>query len=611
MKPIYTDAKSALEGLVTDNMTIAAGGFGLCGIPEKLILALRDSGARQLTLVSNNAGVDNFGLGLLLQTRQVRKMISSYVGENALFEKQFLDGDLELELTPQGTLAEKLRAGGAGIPAFFTRTGYGTLLSEGKETKEFKGLAYVLEESIQADLAIVKAWKADKAGNLVMNKTANNFNVACAKSGRITVAEVAAQWHARAATYIGRSDFAEARRNWLRVRELLRDLEGEPTAAPLGARACRALLALSIRFKLEPDEARRIFEEGLRWAEASGDPVGVALLHQAVSVADANQLRLDSALEHAAAFAESIRDASDPELRSMAPWPSLVPLRLQGRLSEHQALAETLAEQTRENVEWGVRLWASTHVGALMELGMGGTLWDSLPRARGHVERGAEIARRIGDAESESWCCQVLVHLACVAGEVEHGRAIVQRGFELADQLGTAMARLMAQTGLAELLLASGAIDEAVVAIEEAAAIAAPAVQRLLQVEFLRIRAQLASGDGSGARAGAEAALANLLDLGVRTGAADMALTLAAALRAEGRPDAPQRIEEALATAERLIAETGARNLAPLLLLERAALLMRDEDAERRRDLLRRAHDAFVEMDAPARAREIARALDA
>ena len=190
MKPIYTDAAQALGDLVADGMTIAAGGFGLCGIPEKLILALRDSGAKQLTLVSNNAGVDDFGLGLLLQTRQIRKMISSYVGENALFEKQFLDGELELELTPQGTLAEKLRAGGAGIPGFFTRTGYGTLLSENKETRAFNGVNYVLEESIRADLAIVKAWKADKAGNLIMNKTANNFNVACAKAGRVTVAEV-------------------------------------------------------------------------------------------------------------------------------------------------------------------------------------------------------------------------------------------------------------------------------------------------------------------------------------------------------------------------------------------------------------------------------------
>jgi len=190
MKPIYTDAAKALEGLLHDNMTIAAGGFGLCGIPEKLILALRAAGTKGLTVVSNNAGVDDFGLGLLLQTRQVRKMISSYVGENALFEQQYLSGELELELTPQGTLAEKMRAGGAGIPAFFTRTGAGTVLTEGKDVREYNGVPYVLEESITTDLAIVKAWKADKAGNLILRKTANNFNVSCAKAGRVTVAEV-------------------------------------------------------------------------------------------------------------------------------------------------------------------------------------------------------------------------------------------------------------------------------------------------------------------------------------------------------------------------------------------------------------------------------------
>jgi len=190
MKPIFTDAASALEGLLRNDMTIAAGGFGLCGIPENLITALRDSGATGLTVVSNNAGVDNFGLGLLLQTRQIKKMISSYVGENATFEKQFLSGELELELTPQGTLAEKLRAGGAGIPAFFTRTGFGTTLAEGKPVQSFKGKEYVLEESIVADLSIVKAWKADKAGNLVFRYTASNFNPACAKAGRVCVAEV-------------------------------------------------------------------------------------------------------------------------------------------------------------------------------------------------------------------------------------------------------------------------------------------------------------------------------------------------------------------------------------------------------------------------------------
>ncbi len=190
MKPIFDDAAKALEGLLDDNMTIAAGGFGLCGIPEKLIVALRDSGTKGLTVVSNNAGVDEFGLGLLLQTRQIKKMISSYVGENATFEKQFLAGELEVELTPQGTLAEKLRAGGAGIPAFYTRTGYGTKLTEGKDVREYDGNAHVLEESITTDLAIVKAWKADKAGNLILRQTANNFNVSCAKAGRVTVAEV-------------------------------------------------------------------------------------------------------------------------------------------------------------------------------------------------------------------------------------------------------------------------------------------------------------------------------------------------------------------------------------------------------------------------------------
>ncbi len=190
MKAIYTDAAAALEGLVRDGMTVAAGGFGLCGIPEHLIVALRDSGAKDLTVISNNAGVDDFGLGLLLQTRQIRKMISSYVGENAIFEKQFLSGDLELELTPQGTLAEKLRAGGAGIPAFYTRTAYGTSLAEGKPTAEFNNKEYVLEEGLTADLALVKAWKADKAGNLIFRKTARNFNPLCAKAARVTVAEV-------------------------------------------------------------------------------------------------------------------------------------------------------------------------------------------------------------------------------------------------------------------------------------------------------------------------------------------------------------------------------------------------------------------------------------
>ena len=190
MNKIYSTADSALHGLVEDGMTLAVGGFGLCGIPEALIAALRDSGKRDLTVISNNAGVDGFGLGQLLTTRQIRKMISSYVGENKEFERQYLAGELELEFTPQGTLAEKLRAGGAGIPAFFTKTGYGTRVAEGKETREFDGEWFVMERSLRADVALVKAWKADKSGNLVFNKTARNFNPLAAMAAKVCVVEV-------------------------------------------------------------------------------------------------------------------------------------------------------------------------------------------------------------------------------------------------------------------------------------------------------------------------------------------------------------------------------------------------------------------------------------
>lgn len=183
-------AREALAGIVADGQTIAVGGFGLCGIPELLIEALRDSGVKGLTAVSNNAGIDGVGLGLLLQTRQIRKMVSSYVGENKEFERQYLAGELEVEFTPQGTLAEKLRAGGAGIPAFFTRTGYGTQVAEGKETREFDGNMYVMERSIIADVALVKAWKADPSGNLVYRKTARNFNPMAATAGKVCIAEV-------------------------------------------------------------------------------------------------------------------------------------------------------------------------------------------------------------------------------------------------------------------------------------------------------------------------------------------------------------------------------------------------------------------------------------
>jgi len=187
---VYSGAAGALEGLLFDGMTIAAGGFGLCGIPENLIAAIRDSGVKDLTIYSNNAGVDEFGLGVLLQTKQVKKMVSSYVGENAEFMRQYLSGELELEFNPQGTLAERMRAGGAGIPGFYTKTGVGTLIAEGKEEKEFDGERYILERGIVADLAIVKAWKGDNHGNLIYRKTSRNFNPLAATCGKVTVAEV-------------------------------------------------------------------------------------------------------------------------------------------------------------------------------------------------------------------------------------------------------------------------------------------------------------------------------------------------------------------------------------------------------------------------------------
>jgi 3-oxoacid CoA-transferase subunit A len=190
MNKVYPDTTAALAGLLHDGMTIMAGGFGLCGIPAALIGAIRDAGVRELTMISNNAGIDGAGLGLLLETRQIRKMISSYVGENKLFEELYLKGELELEFNPQGTLAERIRAGGAGIPAFFTKTGVGTVIAEGKETRDFDGSRYVMERGLVADLAIVHAWKGDCEGNLVYRKTARNFNPVMAAGGRVTVAEV-------------------------------------------------------------------------------------------------------------------------------------------------------------------------------------------------------------------------------------------------------------------------------------------------------------------------------------------------------------------------------------------------------------------------------------
>ena len=187
---VFADASSALDGLLHDDMTIMSGGFGLCGIPEHCIKILKESGVKGLTIISNNCGVDDFGLGVLLKDRQIKKMISSYVGENKTFEQQYINGEIEIEFNPQGTLAERIRAGGAGIPAFYTRTGYGTIVAEGKETREFNGDNYVMETGLTADVSIVKAWKGDKYGNLVFRKTSRNFNPMMAMAGKVTIAEV-------------------------------------------------------------------------------------------------------------------------------------------------------------------------------------------------------------------------------------------------------------------------------------------------------------------------------------------------------------------------------------------------------------------------------------
>jgi len=190
MNKVYATSQAALEGLLFDGMTVMSGGFGLCGIAENLIRAVRDSGVKDLTVISNNCGVDDFGLGVMLQSRQIKKMVSSYVGENAEFERQYLSGELELEFNPQGTLAERIRAGGAGIPAFFTKTGYGTLIAEGKEVREFGGESYIMETGLTADLSIIKAWKADRYGNLIYRRTARNFNPMMATAGKVCVVEV-------------------------------------------------------------------------------------------------------------------------------------------------------------------------------------------------------------------------------------------------------------------------------------------------------------------------------------------------------------------------------------------------------------------------------------
>ncbi len=421
----------------------------------------------------------------------------------------------------------------------------------------------------------------------------------------------AARWHARAAGFIAPSDSAEAARHWNCARELLREAPDEPAAASLGASVCRALLAVSVRFGLTSEDARQIFEEGLRWAEATGEPLDTALMHQGLSVHEVANLQIDSALEHAAAFERVVRVAPDAELRAMAHWPSLAPLLVRGDLAALHARAAEQIEWTREHLEWGLRDWGFTiHVGALLELSRAESFDGSLVRARVILESGAEISRSVGDRVFEGMCLGWIATIACRAGEPEQGLVVAQRYVEHTERFFSGF-RAAAYAQLAENLLLTGQTATAIATIEHAESLGDSS--KLSQLTLLRTAAQvrLANGEIARARAAAELAFARSLDAGARLLAVEAALALSSIIRAQGDTSEVARIEAILATADRLIAETGARNLAPLLLLERVALLARPEDASLRRALLQHAHDDFVRMGATGHVREIGRMLNA
>jgi class 3 adenylate cyclase len=422
----------------------------------------------------------------------------------------------------------------------------------------------------------------------------------------------AAQWHARAGGFIAKSDFGEATRHFQRARELLREVHGVPMAAPLGASVCRALLMVSLRVGIPREETHCIFEEGLAFANATGDPLRVGLMHQALSVHESTNLRIEPALEHAGAFAQVARVASDPELRAMEFWPSLEPLLLRGDLAEVRRRASEQLERTRDHLEWGLRDWRlSVHAGALWQLGTVERYDGTLARARQFFERGVEVARSVGDLEFEGVCCGALAGLACRAGEAELGQAPARRQIEIVERLVT-WARSSAYAQLGEVLLLAGQIAEGSELIEQAEAFAAQGVElNRWFVMQIRGRARLLRGEWERALNETEPLLARALEVGARIHAIEAVLILAEAIRAEGSPAGISRIEDLLATADRLIAETGARNLRPPVLLARAALLTRAEDAPARRTLLERAQADFMRMGAVARAGEVARLLEA
>ena len=418
----------------------------------------------------------------------------------------------------------------------------------------------------------------------------------------------AAQWHARAGGFIAKSDFVEAARHLERARVLLRGQDGAATAA-LGASVCRTLLVVSLRFGLTLDVAHEIFEEGLRWAEATGDPIRVALMHQAVSVHETQNLRFDAALEHAAAFELAMRVAPDPELRSMARWPSLAPLRLRGDLAGLRSRAAEQIEWTRDHPEWGLRDWSfSVYVGALLELGTAAVYDGPLARAREHLERGIEVARSVGDREFEATCVGFIAHVACWTGQPEQGLASAQRYVELTERLASGF-RVNAYAQLGEVFLLLGRTAEALDAIAHGESLRSLGEIARLPLLRIRARARLANGEIEAARADAEQLFARALEVGARVTAAEAAITLSEVLRAQADPANAARIEDVLATADRLIAETGACNLAPFVLLERAALL--GADAPGRGALLEQARDGFLGMGAPVRARAVSLLLDA
>ncbi|HXJ36133.1 MAG TPA: adenylate/guanylate cyclase domain-containing protein [Candidatus Eisenbacteria bacterium] len=430
----------------------------------------------------------------------------------------------------------------------------------------------------------------------------------CAEAGAPLAA---ARWHARAGRFIGRSDFAEATRHWQRARELLRAVADDPESPALGVNACFQILAIGLRLQIPPDEAHRVFEEGLAWAVRTGDPFHTGRFHQAMAVLEAGNARLDAAIAHASEWERVARTVADDDRRAMALWPSLEPLYVRGDLAAARANAREQLGWTRDHPDWGLRDWAmSAHAGALWVLGRIEAYDGSFDRARDYYERGIQVARGVGDVEMEAGCSGALCNLGFLAGEPDLGRTAGQRAVALCERIG-GFARVGAYTALGTQLLLDGQVERAVETLEFALSACGTGNKQLDQsIRYRLAQACLGAGDASRARALAEAALSQSLEIGARVDAVEAALVLSAALRAEVGPGAAARIEELLARAERSIAETGARSLIAFVLAERAALAELRGDVAERMEYLRRAHASFTRMRATGRARDVAAALE-